>query len=310
LQLKEIQASLRGKIVSAGIELIAEERELVVVRALPGSSAQSEGIRPKERILSIGDVATSGLPVEKAAELLRGEVGSRVNIVTSAPGSNKRRQVTLVRKLLPVPSVSEPRLLDDRLGIGYVHIDTFQETTTVELDAAISQMQMVGLKALVLDLRANEGGLFEVALSVAERFISAGVIVSTHGQPGLREYNRYYFSHPDNFLTIPMVVLVDGETASSAELVAGAMKEHQRGTLVGETTFGKGCMQKILKLNNAPAGLRLTVAKFYSPRGHAYTPNGITPDVKAARPETIGDVERDTQLQSALEIARELALGR
>jgi carboxyl-terminal processing protease len=309
-QLKGIHASLRGKTVSAGIEPAVEQGKLVVSRVLPGSSAQGEGIHPRDRLVRIAGVGVDGLSVEKAMELLRGDAHSRVTVIVLSPGSNRDRQVTLQRRLLNLPSISEPRLLDERLGIGYVRIDAFQETTAGELDEAIAQMQMAGLKAIILDLRSNEGGLFEAAVNVAERFISAGVIVSTHGQAGLREYNRYYFSRGDNFLTIPMVVLVDGETASAAELVAGAMKEHQRGTLVGETTFGKGCMQKILKLNNSTAGLRLTVAKFYSPRGHAYTPNGIAPDVRVPRPEGAGDPDRDPQLQSALDMAREMALVR
>jgi carboxyl-terminal processing protease len=200
--------------------------------------------------------------------------------------------------------------VDERLGVGYVRIDGFQETTVGELDEAIAQMQMAGMKVLVLDLRGNEGGLFEVAVQVAERFVSAGLIVSTHGPAALREFNRYYYSRGLNFLTIPLVILVDGETASAAELVAGAMKEHQRGMLVGETTFGKGCMQKVLHLSNSSAGVRLTVAKFYSPRGHAYTPNGIAPDLRASRPETMADFDQDPQLQTALEMARPLALAR
>jgi carboxyl-terminal processing protease len=309
-QLKEITSSWKGKIVSAGLEVAVDGRQLVIAQILPGSSAQDEGIHLRDRVLRIAEVATAGLTSENAEELLRGDVGTRVTIVVAPPGSGPSRQVTLKRQLVRLPSISEPRFADERLGIGYVRMNAFQETTVRELDEAIAQMQMAGMKALIVDFRGNEGGLFDVAVQIAERFISAGLIVSTHGPAALREFNRYYYSRGLNFLTIPIVVLVDGETASAAELVAGALKEHQRGMLVGETTFGKGCMQKVLNLSNSSAGVRLTVAKFYSPRGHAYTPNGIAPDLRAPRSETMADFDQDPQLQTALEVVRPLASAR
>src|SRR5439155_25688886 len=140
---------------------------------------------------------------------------------------------------------------------------------------ATERLQAAGMKVLILDVRGNPGGLFDVAIQVAERFLVEGVIVSTHGQEA--KYNRSYSAHGMNALEVPLIVLVDGETASSAEMLAGALKDNQRGTLVGRTTFGKGSIQKVRKLDNLPAGIQLTIAKFYSPRNLPYTGIGVAP---------------------------------
>jgi carboxyl-terminal processing protease len=206
-----------------------------------------------------------------------------------------------------VPSVSEPRFLDDRLGIAYLQIAGFQETTVPELDLAIAKLQSAGMRVLILDLRGNLGGLFETALQVTERFLSSGVIVCTQGQSP--EYNRIYQAHGMNSLTAPLVVLIDAETASSAEMLAGALKENQRGKLVGRTTFGKGSIQKVRRLDSTPAAVRMTVAKFFSPRGNSYR-GGVVPDLDIPRSDSpMVDSDQDPQIQTALDLARSLALG-
>jgi carboxyl-terminal processing protease len=310
LQLKEIAASWKGKAVTTGMEVALEGGTIVVSHVVPGSSAHNQGIRQGDRIVRVGDVPASRMTAETTTELLRGEAGTTVIVVVAPSVGGPTRPLVLKRQAVQLPSISQARFLDERLGVGYLRIYEFRETTVQELDNAIAQLQASDMKVLLLDLRGNEGGLFEIAVQVAERFISAGLIVSTHGPAGSREYNHYYYSRGTNLLTLPVVVLVDGETASAAELVAGALKDHQRGTLVGQTTFGKGCMQKVFKLNHTAAGLRLTVAKFYSPRGRSYTPHGVTPDLAVDRSETTVDLDQDPQLQSALEVARPLALAR
>jgi carboxyl-terminal processing protease len=167
------------------------------------------------------------------------------------------------------------------------------------------------MRVLILDLRGNAGGPFDVAVQVVERFLTSGVIVTTHGQIGgqIRDYNKTYQAHSGNVLAVPLVILVDAETASSAEMVAGALKENQRGKLVGETTFGKGSIQRVDKLKMAPrAGIRMTVARFYTPTGRPYSDTGVAPQV-VIRSEAAMEIGQDAQLQAALDVARPLIAG-
>jgi carboxyl-terminal processing protease len=303
-QFQELTASWKGQAVGIGIEVRTDPlKRLYVAQVAAGSPALRQGIKVGDRVLSIGKRAASELNVETAAALLKGEPGSVVELaVGDLDTLMQPRVVRVTRQLVHMPSVSEPRFLDEHLGIGYLQLLAFQETTLQELDAAIVRLEATGMKALILDLRGNPGGLFDVAVQVAERFLSVGVIVTTHGQEA--KYNRSYSSHGADVLDVPLVVLVDGETASSAEMLAGALKDNQRGTLIGQTTFGKGSIQKVRKLERLSAGIRLTVAKFYSPRNLPYSGAGITPNQEVP----LG-FEPDRALETALDVARPLALG-
>jgi carboxyl-terminal processing protease len=309
-QFNELDAAWKGKFVGVGVELSAEGGKLLVAQVVPGSSAQLRGVKVGDRVLRIAGKTIADLPTERAGELLQGEAGSGVELEVQGVGEAQPHFVQLRRQELVLPSVSEPRFIDERLGIGYLQLVGFQETTVQELDAAITQLQMDGMRVLVLDLRGNPGGLFDVAVQVAQRFLSAGLIVSTQGRETVREYNTSYYASGMNVLDVPLVLLVDGETASSAEMLAGALKDHQRGRLVGQTTFGKGSIQKVRRLTVVPAGIRLTVAKFYSPTGQAYTGNGVTPQLLVPRAPTVVELEQDAQVQAALDVARSLALAR
>ncbi len=216
--------------------------------------------------------------------------------------------VQLKAQPMPVPSVSEPRFLDERREIGYLQLLAVQETTLSELDDAILQLRAAGMKVLILDLRVNPGGPFEIAVRIVERFLASGVIVATHGQ--IREFNKIFRAHGTDVLAAPMVILVDADTASSAEIVASALKENQRGKLVGQTTFGKGSMQRVDMLNTTPvSGIRMTVAKLYTPAGRSYSDTGVTPHI-VVRPEASMEIGQDAQLQAALDLARPLTMDR
>jgi carboxyl-terminal processing protease len=310
-QYEEISASLKGEIVGIGIEVSVDDLRLVISQVLPGSPAEAAGLKAGDRIVRINKSLTQHLPAEAAAEQLRGEAGSLVELEVATPGADAPRVLKLTRQAIAVTSVSEPRFLANReAGMAYLQIVGFQDTTLQELDTAIAKLQMAGVKVLILDLRGNAGGLFDVAVKVVERFMTQGVIVSTRGQ--LRIYNTTYEAHGPGSLAVPLVVLVDGETASSAEMVAGALKDNQRGTLVGQTTFGKGTIQKVRRLTSVAAGLRITVARFYSPLGHSFSGTGVVPHRLIDRPavELSMDIEQDPQVRAAMEVARELALGR
>lgn len=183
---------------------------------------------------------------------------------------------------MPIASV----VADWKSGsVGYLRILSFQDTTLQELDEALSQLAKLGMRGLVLDLRGNPGGLVDVAIESAKRFLADGVIATVENQDP--KFSTVYHARGPALCTVPMTVLVDGDTASAAEVLAGALKENERARLIGQTTFGKGCTQSLVKLPAASGvptgGLRVTVARFFSPRGQAYTGRGVTPHVVVPR---------------------------
>ncbi len=174
-------------------------------------------------------------------------------------------------KSIPVAQIIEPRQ-----GIAYIRMTGFQSTSPRELDAALAKLSHEGMRALIWDLRGNPGGLLPAATSVLDRFIDSGVLVSTRGRS--QDQNSSYSASPHAKYDLPLVLLVDEDSASASEIVAGAIRDHQRGTIVGRQTYGKWCVQSIYHMPNG-AGLRLTTAKFYSPLGHNLTKVGVQPDI-------------------------------
>jgi len=306
-ELEELNASWAGRLLGVGLQVGTVDHKLIITRVLPGSSAQALGLKIGDQITRIGSESAANLSAEAAAELLKGAIDTLIEVEVSA--SDMRPQVVLLkRQVIPVPSVSEPRFLDERGEIGYLQLIAIQETTPSELDEAILRLRASGMRVLILDLRGNQGGPFEIALRLVERFLASGIIVAAHGQ--VRQYNKIYRAHGTDVLDMPMVILVDAETASSAEIVASALQENQRGKLVGQTTFGKGSMQRVDKLNTTPAsGIRMTVAKLYTPLGRPYSDTGVTPNV-VVQPDVSMDIGQDAQLQAALDLARPLTLSR
>ncbi|HMC64953.1 MAG TPA: S41 family peptidase, partial [Gemmataceae bacterium] len=230
-----------------------------------------------------------------------GEPGSAVELQIVPAGATSPVNFKLVRQSV-FYRMLERKDGSAEEGIGYVQLIGFQKTTVHELEEAILRLKRDGgMRALILDLRGNPGGSFRVAVQVAERFLADGVIVSAQSQ--IRTYNRTFESRSGpNAIDIPLIVLIDGDTASAAELLAGALKENHRALLIGTTTYGKGTIQAVLPLHNlpaeAPAALRLTLARFFSPRGHAYNDTGVTPDRVV--------LDKDGQLQIALQEAAQL----
>jgi carboxyl-terminal processing protease len=195
-QLREITASWKGKCVTAGLEIAIVEHQAVVSRVYPGTKARAQGIHSGDRVLRISGIETAGLNLEEAKELLKGEADSALTLVIAPAGGRDTREIILKRQAAQLPSISEPRFLDERLAIAYLRVFSFQESTIQEIDEAIAQLSLSGMRVFMLDLRGNEGGLFDVAVQVAERFISAGLIVSTHGapsQPQLLQPRREHF---------------------------------------------------------------------------------------------------------------------
>lgn len=281
-ELQNLCRSLKGENVGVGLSFCLDGDRLVVKEVIGNSPADDEGIYPGDRILAIAGKSTSMMSLEMAAELLYGEPDSEV-LVEVESSMLGMRQILLRRTPILLPSVSPPDIKGD---IGYLAIRGFQDTTVDELDTALAHFLKSDVKALVLDLRGNCGGVLKAAVESARRFLPSGVIVTVQN-PNSKN-NVTFQSRNNDAIALPLVVLVDGDTASAAEVLAGALKENHRARLVGKTSFGKGCIQEVLSLAPAagkgfPGGLRMTVSRFLSPNGFPYSGRGVEPHVFADR---------------------------
>jgi len=210
-----------------------------------------------------------------------------------------------------VPSLEDVKIVDSDFGIAYVRLPAFQKTTSRDLESALWELHRKGMRSLVLDLRGNPGGLLTASVEVADKFLTKGNIVSTRGRSKQEDFN--YQAHYGGTWRVPLVVLIDGDSASASEIFASAIKDNNRGLLIGDRSYGKGSVQGIFPLGYAGSGIRLTTAKFFSPKGQAISHHGVMPDrtVKAhqvARPTDQGlviePIAKDTALDAAIEQAR------
>ena len=279
-QLEEVYSQIEGNFVGLGVELKAEAGKLRIVRVLPGSPAQEGGLRAGDWILAVGNQTILGLTTEQAADLLQGPEGSLADLTVQTPGQPPR-QVRLRRRRVEVPSIEQARIADPELGVAYVKLACFQKTTARDLEAVLWNLYRQGMRSLIVDVRGNPGGLLSTAVEVADKFIDQGVIVSTRGRSPQEDFT--YTAHQAGTWRVPLVVLVDQESASAAEIFASAIRDHRRGALVGQRTYGKGSVQGIFPLNFAGTGIRLTTARFYSPNGQSFNRIGIEPDILVHR---------------------------
>jgi len=283
---KEMQEETKGRFEGIGIEITLKEGVLTVVSPIEDTPAFKAGIQAGDQIIKIEGEVTKNLTLMESVKRLRGPKGSKVTITIMREGFSKPREFTLTREVIPIRSVRHEIL---EKNYGYIRVFQFQEKTSSEFDKAIKALEETsqgGLKGLILDLRNNPGGLLDQAVKVSDRFIESGLIVSVEGR---REDSKMKFNaHPqgDNLSHYPLVVLVNGGSASGAEIVAGAIQDHGRGIILGTQTFGKGSVQTIFSLKDG-SGLRLTTARYYTPSGRSIQAKGISPNiiVKPAIPE-------------------------
>ena len=316
----------RGKYYGVGMTVGPRNNKVIVIAPFVGTPAYRAGIHPGDVIIAVDGKPTDNMSTAEVADMLKGPKGTTVRITVLREGSDKPLEFSIVRDEIPRYSVDLHFLI--RPGIGYMHISGFQETTDHEVREALDEMG--DLKGLILDLRQNPGGLLSEGVGVADQFLQKGqVIVSHHGRSSPEKV--YRASHGNGGKDYPIVVLVNRGTASAAEIVAGAIQDHDRGLIAGETTFGKGLVQTVYPLGEN-TGLALTTAKYYTPSGRliqrdyngvslydyyyerdtdasnanrevkltdsgrtVYGGGGITPDVKIPTPK--GNGFQDTMLQ-------------
>jgi carboxyl-terminal processing protease len=277
----EIKISSSGQYSGVGIEVSMEDGQVVVVAPFEGSPAAEAGIRSGDIIATIDDVAVNTTTLADTIGRMRGKEGTSVKIGILREGSAEPLQFTLKRSRVQLHSVKAEL---PEAGFGYVRIAQFSETTGDELIAALRALRKSNgapLKGLVLDMRNNPGGVLEAAVAVSDAFLDGGVIVSAKGRTPESKFEMSA-TPGDELDGAPIVILVNGGTASAAEIVAGALKDHHRATLMGRTTFGKGSVQTVMPLGGDRA-IKLTTSLYYTPSGVSINHRGIAPDIELER---------------------------
>jgi len=288
-----MRVQTRGEFGGLGIEVTMENELVKVVTPIDDTPAAKAGVLSGDLITKIDGVNVRGLSLQDAVEKMRGPVNTPIVITVNREGADKPIDITIIRAVIKVRAVYSRVEGDD---IGYIRISSFSEQTFDGLDKAIRKIRdEVGddkLKGFVLDLRLNPGGLLDQAISVSDTFLDRGEIVSTRGR-NPDETRRYAARPGDSTGGKPVIVLVNGGSASASEIVAGALQDHKRATILGTRSFGKGSVQTIIPLGSNGA-LRLTTALYYTPSGVSIQGKGIVPDIKVVQPlpdELIGRVE-------------------
>ncbi len=272
---QELEEETTGSFTGVGIEVTIRDGILTAVAPIEGTPADRLGVKPGDQILRIDGMLTKNMTLMEAMKKMRGPKGSTITLSIQRPEWRGSRNFTLVREDIPLFSVKSMEL---EPGYGYIRISNFQDSTTEDVLSALDALRARHpLKGLVLDLRNNPGGLLDQAIKVADIFLDHGVIVSTRSRNNQEQI--LYEAHPDTRVeSYPMAVLINGGSASGAEIVAGALQDHKRARILGTTSFGKGSVQTIIPLPDG-AGIRLTTAKYYTPSGDSIQATGIRPDI-------------------------------
>ncbi len=298
---REMQVETEGRFGGLGIEITMRDDVLTVVSPIEGTPAFRAGIQPGDQIIKVDGESTKEMSLVDAVKKLRGPEGSAVNITIFRQGFTEPKDFTLNRAVIQIKSVRWTKIHDD---VGYIKLRSFHKTTQEELEEALQDLGEQHIKSLVLDLRNNPGGLLEQAIAVANIFLEGGqLIVYTKGR--LPNQNMKGFAKSDGIhVSYPVAVIINGGSASASEIVAGALQDLKRATIIGTQSFGKGSVQTIIPLSDG-SGLRLTTAKYYTPQGGEIHGKGITPDVVVEKPQ---EVESQDNEQKATRSRRHIEL--
>ncbi len=286
---QDLLMETKGSFSGVGIEITLKDNIIVVVSAIEGTPAYEAGIESGDKIVKIDEKSTTDMTIMDAVKSIRGEKGTKVKLTIIRGSSDKTMEFVVTRNVIPLRSVRHYFLTPT---IGYIRVSNFQSKTTEDLSAALNALEKAErIEGLVLDLRNNPGGLLSQAIEVSDLFLESGVIVSTKGRDPSQdmEVSAHKNSRERKY---PIVVLVNGGSASASEIVAGALQDNKRALVLGTKTFGKGSVQTILPLSDG-SGLRLTTARYYTPSGKSIQVSGIIPDVEVKFVPPIEEEEKD-----------------
>jgi len=294
---KELREGTSGEFGGLGIEVSMEDGFVKVVSPIDDTPAAMAGVLSGDLIIRLDDAPVKGMSLGDAVDIMRGKPGSKLLLTIIRDGENKPLKIELIRAVIKVKSVRKKML---EPGYGYVRISTFASRTGPSLKEAISALKVENdgdLNGLVLDLRNNPGGLLDAAVEVSDAFIKKGLLVYTEGR--IKDSSQKFNAKPTDFLKgAPLVVLVNGGSASASEIVAGALQDHKRAIIVGTKTFGKGSVQTVMPLTNDTA-VKMTTARYFTPSGRSIQAEGIVPDI------TIEAVKISNRDDSSFKLLRE-----
>jgi len=307
---RDMQVQTRGEFGGLGIEVTMEDGLIKVVAPIDETPAAKAGILANDLITKLDDDQVQGMTLNQAVEKMRGPVNTKIKLTIMRKGQDKPIEVSLTREVIRVRSVRSQVEGED---VGYIRMTQFNEQTTDGLKKAITDISAkVGkdkLKGYILDLRNNPGGLLDQAISVSDAFLQKGEIVSTRGRTA-EETQRFNARSGDLTKGKPMIVLINGGSASASEIVAGALQDHRRATLVGTRSFGKGSVQTIIPLGSGNGALRLTTARYFTPSGRSIQAKGISPDIEVLQdvPDEI-KAKTDTSTKGEASLRGHLKIG-
>ena len=303
--LEAFHVRTEGQFVGIGVRGVIdpESRAFTLVNVFRDSPAATVGLLPGDKIFGVEGTDVVGRPSPEIIGMIQGREGTDVRLTIFRPYENTRFDVNITRALVEVPTVFHEMLDTESGRIGYIRIESFERPTLPQFDEAVDELKANGMEKLVLDVRNNPGGLLDVVGRITSRLIPEGIVTYTEDING----NRNYIYADENYLGLPMVVLVNELSASASEVLSGAIQDTDAGTIVGEQTFGKGIVQNLLYLSDGTA-IKLTVSKYFTPNGTSIHGIGIIPDIVVEMEDSltrrIGDLpmEEDVQLQAAVEV--------
>lgn len=296
----EMQSETSGRFGGLGIEVSIEDNWIVVLSPIDDSPAYKAGVLAGDKITKIGDKSTKGMTLPEAVSLMRGKAGTPVKI-TIVRGQEKPFEMSINREIIKTRSVRSEIVGEDVL---YVRLSQFMETTSSDLEKTIKKHTGKDSKitGIILDMRGNPGGLLNQAVTVSNFFLDKGTIVYTQGRdPKSKDFQ--YAQAGVKLTDLPMVVLVNGSSASASEIVAGALQDHKRAVIAGQKTFGKGSVQTVIPLGDK-TGLKVTIARYYTPNGRSIQAKGIEPDFEllAVDPETVKKIKEESKYRSEADL--------
>ena len=274
---KEMQTDTKGEFGGLGIEIGMEAGVVKVISPIDDTPASRAGIKAGDYIVKIGQEQVQGKSLLEAVKLMRGPVGTSIDLTVRRKNVKKPLEFKIMRKIIEVQSVSS-RVLGKKKNLGYIRLKSFNENSDKQFLKAVKKFEKKPkIKVYVLDLRNNPGGLLTQAINITDFFLEDGEIVSTKGRK-ISETRKFFARSGDEVKGKPIVVLINNGSASASEIFAGALKDHKRAIILGESSYGKGSVQSIIPLRNG-GGMRLTISKYYLPSGKSISEVGVTPDI-------------------------------